>query len=115
MIQVDEISSILGVCDGLRSEVAPGAWSCGKCGKIHREGSIQIWVPTGIRNCDPAWSVTEMSEQEPPCGLWCVSCAPKQGNSQPIRLEADLWHGVARAGVFLMGIFLVIVAILLLT
>lgn len=71
----------LGLVKGLRVEESRhGQWRCCECSAMQPSGSLQVWVPDGVRKRDPDWSVTEACRVNAWNGshsAWCVRCAPK--------------------------------------
>lgn len=98
-------SEKLGLLPGLRAEKSRhGQWRCAECQRMQPNDSWQVWVPDGVCNRDPGWSITEacrVSAYNGHLSAWCLSCA--RG------LSGWTGEGILTKAVICMGIVAVLV------
>jgi hypothetical protein len=82
----DMHTSTLNLCEGLRAERSDRKFRCAVCREIQPAGSFIVYVPDGISPSDSHQTVTERiraTAYNYDKSGWCLSCAPKQGSTQP--------------------------------
>jgi hypothetical protein len=91
----------LGLLDGLHAHETDHPYRCGWCSQMQPSGSLQVWVPDGVRRGDPSWSVKEAARRGAYNGhstAWCLKCARKLGGERRER------HQASDAGIIIVAV-----------